>query len=290
MPTRRLDIAGPYDLRGTVRTSDVGRWIDGGWWWPVWGDDGPSTLAVVPHASGVDGEAWGPRADDLLDRLPAIVGAGTAPTPRFPGTPADPYLARARGVRLAATRDLYEPLVAAVLGQVVTTTEAGSSMRRLRRRYGARAPGPREGLWALPCPQVIAGLRYEDLHGLGVERRRASIVIEVARRWKRIAPLVDRSPAEARRSLEAIRGIGPWSSALAVGSAMGAADEIPVGDYHLPNTVAWALAGEDRSDDRRMLELLDPYRPVRRRVLIAIVQSGIRAPRYGPKTGIRTHL
>ena len=55
-----------------------------------------------------------------------------------------------------------------------------------------------------------------------------------------------------------------------------------VGDFHLPNLVAWALAGEPRADDARMLELLEPYRGQRARVIRLLELSGIRAPRYGP--------
>ena len=39
---------------------------------------------------------------------------------------------------------------------------------------------------------------------------------------------------------------------------VGDPDAVSVGDYHLPNQVAWALAGEPRGDDARMLELLEP--------------------------------
>ena len=56
-----------------------------------------------------------------------------------------------------------------------------------------------------------------------------------------------------------------------------------VGDFHLPNLVAFALAGEPRGDDERMLELLEPYRGQRARVIRLLELSGIRAPRYGPR-------
>lgn len=268
----------------------MGRWYGGAWWWASWGPDGPSTIAVSPSDGGVRGEAWGPAATDLLDRLPGLVGAGQPEAIRYPGSPADPYLKRSIGVRLAATGDLYEPLVRAVVGQVVTTTEAGRSLSALAARHGDRAPGPGPAQHALPPPPAVAALSYEELHELGIERRRAQILIEVARRWSRVEPMTQASVADAQRRLEAIRGIGPWSSAHAVGVAMGASDVIPVGDYHLPNQVAWALAGEDRGDDARMLELLEPYRGQRRRVLTAIVLAGVHAPRYGPRTATRRHL
>ena len=56
-----------------------------------------------------------------------------------------------------------------------------------------------------------------------------------------------------------------------------------VGDFHLPNLVAYALAREPRGTDDRMLELLEPYRGVRARVVRLLELSGLRAPRYGPR-------
>ena len=65
-------------------------------------------------------------------------------------------------------------------------------------------------------------------------------------------------------------------------------DAVSVGDYHLPNVVAWALASEARADDARMLELLEPYRGQRGRVIRLLEASGIGAPRFGPKMPIRS--
>ena len=48
-----------------------------------------------------------------------------------------------------------------------------------------------------------------------------------------------------------------------------------VGDYHLPNLVAWALAGEPRGTDERMLELLEPYRGHRGRVQQLLEAGGL---------------
>jgi hypothetical protein len=39
-----------------------------------------------------------------------------------------------------------------------------------------------------------------------------------------------------------------------------------------------------------MFELLEPYRPERRRVVVALKAEGVQAPKYGPKTAIRRHL
>ena len=60
------------------------------------------------------------------------------------------------------------------------------------------------------------------------------------------------------------------------------------GDYHLPDQVAWALAGEPRADDARMLELLEPWRGHRGRVLRLLGAGAGAAPRYGPRMPLRS--
>ena len=128
-------------------------------------------------------------------------------------------------------------------------------------------------------------MSYADLHPLGIERKRAVTLIEAARRANRLEEAVAMDFAAARGRMEAVRGIGVWSSAYAGGMALGDPDAVPIGDYHLPHTVAWALAGEERGTDERMLELLEPYRGQRRRVLLLL--AGIHAPRYGPRMTVR---
>ena len=91
-----------------------------------------------------------------------------------------------------------------------------------------------------------------------------------------------------RRRLRSLPGIGAWTAAEVVRCAFGDPDAVSVGDFHIPNTVAWALAGEPRADDARMLELLEPYRGQRGRVQRLLEVGGIVAPRYGPRLAPRS--
>jgi len=70
--------------------------------------------------------------------------------------------------------------------------------------------------------------------------------------------------------------------------ALGDADAVPLDDYHLPHMVAWALAGEPRGTDVRMLELLEPYAGHRDRMLRLLLAAGIEAPRFGPRMPLRS--
>jgi len=62
---------------------------------------------------------------------------------------------------------------------------------------------------------------------------------------------------------------------------------VSLADAHLPNLVAWVLAGEPRGTDERMLELLAPWAGHRARVVRLLERSGLAAPRYGPRIAPR---
>jgi 3-methyladenine DNA glycosylase/8-oxoguanine DNA glycosylase len=251
--------------------------------------EGASTLHLTVTDRDVTGTAWGPGREWTLDHLPRLLGAGDDPDD-FPTNGhrlMRELKGRFRRLRIARTDRIHEALIPVILGQVVTRQEAHRAERRLLQTYGEAAPGP-ESLTLQPSPEVLGRLKYQDLHPLGIGRKKAQLIIEVSRRASRLEEATEMSSADAISRLEAIPGIGPWSSALVVGEALGDPDAVPVGDYHLPNTVAWALAGEARATDRRMLELLEPYRPHRYRAALMIKMSGIGAPKYGPRTEVRS--
>jgi 3-methyladenine DNA glycosylase/8-oxoguanine DNA glycosylase len=131
---------------------------------------------------------------------------------------------------------------------------------------------------------VLAGLPYFAYHPFGLERRRADVIRRAGGIGTR---LESRAPAEAYRLLASVPGIGPWTIAEVGRVAFGNPDAVSVGDYHVPNLVAWALAGEPRADDARMLELLEPYRGQRGRVQLLLEASGMLPPRYGPRMASR---
>ena len=93
--------------------------------------------------------------------------------------------------------------------------------------------------------------------------------------------------AAAYQRLLAFPGVGPWTAAKVAMVALGDADAVPVGDYHLPHSIGYALEGTVRSTDERMLELLEPYRGHRARVVRLITSAGIAAPRFGPRKPLR---
>jgi 3-methyladenine DNA glycosylase/8-oxoguanine DNA glycosylase len=225
--------------------------------------------------------------------VPALLGLDDDPAVLVPRHPvlAD-AVRRLPGVRIGRSGGVLEALVPAILEQKITGDEARHTYRALLRAYGEPAPG-QPGLRLQPAPEVLATLPYHAFHPLGLERRRAELIRAVAReapRLERLGTLASR-PGEgldaAYAALRRFPGIGPWTAAEVGIRALGDPDAVSVGDFHLPNLVCWALAGERRGTDERMLELLEPYRGQRGRVVRLLELSGIRSPRYGPRTASR---
>jgi 3-methyladenine DNA glycosylase/8-oxoguanine DNA glycosylase len=189
-------------------------------------------------------------------------------------------------MRIPRTGLVTERLIPVILEQKVTGMEARRAYRRLVLALGEPAPGP-FGLTLPPDPARVAALPYHAFHPFGVERRRAQVLRTACARadWLDAASDLPLDRAEAR--IGSLHGIGPWTVAEVAQVALGDADAVSVGDFHLKNLVAWALAREPRGTDERMLELLEPYRPHRGRVQRLLEGSGIRAPAFGPRTEVR---
>ncbi len=148
------------------------------------------------------------------------------------------------------------------------------------------APGPTD-LRLPPDPDALAELPSWWFHPLGVERKRAETVIRCARRAQALERLTALEPSAAAAGLRSIPGVGAWTIGSVLGPVFGDADAVPVGDFHIPHTVCWALAGEPRGSDERMLELLAPYAGQRGRVIRALGLAGWHAPRRGPRQRIQ---
>lgn len=282
---RTVQVTGELDVRAVLGREGAGaREVDGAWWRTSRTPEGPVTLRVEPHPSGVRATAWGPGADWALEQLPALLGLGDDPRAFDPPPgPLRDLWRRHPGLRVGRTDRVLEVLLPTIVAQRVTTHGAADGWRRIVKRFGEPAPGP-VPLRLPPDPEALVGLGYAAFHPLNVERSRAEALLRSCRHARRLEEARGMPAPEAQARLMAVRGIGPWTAAHVLGRALGDPDAVPVGDDHLPNAVCWLLAGEPRGDDARMLELLEPYRGHRARVTRLIVHAGAWAPRFGPRT------
>ena len=262
--------------------------------------DGPATLQLTwnadPAPVGADGlhvEAWGPGADWMIARAGALTGADDVVVdlvdPCEADRPVVAALASSRTRRLGASGTFYHELLPTIIGQRITAGEALRQWQRLVHEVGDAAPGPRSVAGDLrlpPAPESLYRRPSWWFHPLGIEDKRARALTEIARHPRKLFDWAGLSPADAAAKLALIPGVGPWTIGTVLGTVLGDPDAVVVGDYHFANIVAWALVGEARADDDRMLELLAPYRGQRGRVLQAVVRATGSAPKFGPRQRI----
>ena len=250
--------------------------------------DGSATVWLRPAGDAIEAEAWGPGAERALEDAADWVGAHDDwSTFELHHDVARRLRRDHPWLRLTRSGAVTATLIPAICEQRVTGAEARRAYRTITREVAEVAPGP-GGLLLPPDPARVAALPPIAFQRAGMDMRRARVLRDVCVRASRIDALVDRPLDEARAALRSLSGVGAWTTAEVARLALGDPDAVSVGDFHLPNLVAWMLAGEPRATDERMLELLAPYTGHRARVQRLLEASGVVAPRYGPRRELST--
>ena len=283
MDRRTIEFEGTLDLRRTLHPL-FGRFSSDGWWLSARTPQGPASLRVSRSRTAIIGDAWGPGSSWMLDRLAAISGLQDDPKSFVPEHPIVARLHRRNpGLRFGATGLVFDALVIAVCGQKVTGQEAGKAIKGLRYKFSAPAPGPNERLRLPPDPESMAAAPYHDYHEIHLEKRRADVLRDLACHEEQISALSSERPETAATRLRSFQGVGEWSVAETLAVSHGDPDQVPVGDFHIKHLVVHHLTGKDRGTDEEMLELLEPFRPHRGRVIRLLHTLG-HAPKFGPRS------
>ncbi|MBR7743453.1 DNA-3-methyladenine glycosylase 2 family protein [Phycicoccus sp. BSK3Z-2] len=267
-----------------------------GWWFGWRTPDGPATLRL--EAPGgvsevVRASAWGVGAGWALEQVPGLLGEHDDPSgfePALHPLVRDEWRRRP-GWRVPRTGLVTQALVASVIEQKVTGKEAFAGYRRLVRRFGEPAPGPGEALHLAvpPSPAGWAAVPSWEWLAAGVDGARSRTVVQAVRRAGRLEECVSMSADAARARLTALPGVGRWTWAEVAQRALGLADEVSFGDYHVAKDMTWALTGTPADDDA-LAALLEPWVGHRYRVQRLLELGGHHRPRRGPRMSTPTHL
>ncbi len=255
---------------------------------------GPATfeLRALPGDAAVEATAWGQGAEWALAHVPDLLGAADDDSGfvAHHGIVAE-AARRFAGWRVPRSHLVLDALMPAIIEQKVTGMEAFSGYRRLVWRFGEPAPGPygAAGLRVPPTAAQWVAIPSWEFLTASVDSARSSALVRAGRAAGRLEETVDLPPAAARARLRAVPGIGVWTAAEVAQRALGDADAVSFGDYHVAKDIGWALLGRQIDDDA-LAELLEPYAGHRYRVQRLLELTGSRRPRRGPRMAPRTHL
>nr|WP_188543930.1 DNA-3-methyladenine glycosylase 2 family protein [Rhodococcus trifolii] len=264
---------------------------DGSLWRCSLMPSGPVTYRLTRAGDDAHCEAWGPGAAELLETVPGIVGAQDDPDGFAPD---HPILKEAHRrfphFRIGRTNRVMEAMVPAILEQKVHGASAFSAWRYLLRKFGEPAPGPApEGMRVPPPPEVWRRIPSWEFHRANVDPQRSKTIVRAAQYADKLEAITTMNREDAERRLRFVPGIGLWTAAEVTQRALGDADALSVGDYHLATVVGRSLTGKPMTDDE-MVAYMEPLRPHRYRAVRLLEISGTALrPRFGPRTQIADH-
>ncbi|WIB70930.1 DNA-3-methyladenine glycosylase 2 family protein [Curtobacterium sp. MCBD17_026] len=290
---------GAVDVASTLRPLQRGsgdpafQVVGGVVWLALRTPSGPASVAIRRTGDTIAVSAWGSGAPWAVEHAPDLLGRGDDWS-SF-DVSGNEFLAAARhrqpGLRLLRTNTVVAMLVPAIMEQKVTSRQAWGAWRYLLRRHGTPAPGPAPaGMMVPPDAPTWARIPSWEWHRAGIEPGRSATVMRAVK----VAPALERTLAHGRggevvsTKLQSIPGVGRWTAAETAQRSHGDPDSPSVGDFHVPALVGWALTGAPVDDDG-MLELLEPWRGHRERVVRLIGGSGFRKPSFGPRITIQDH-
>lgn len=269
-----------------VRTPD-------GWWLGVGTEAGDATLRLREAGGAIEVLAWGDGAERALAEAPALLGNDDDDRDFDSARHSlvRELHRRFEGLRIGRSGRILPALVPTILGQKVTGVEQKRAWRGLVASHGAVAPGPAPPqLRVVPPAETWRRVPRWEWHRAGVGPQRSDTIMRVVQRGDALARLARLPSAAAAAGLGAVPGVGEWSVAETLQRTHGDTDRVSVGDYHLSRRVGAALLGDSARgrgvDDDAMLELLEPWRGQRQRVVRLVEAAGIGYERRGPKMTI----
>ena len=282
--SRTISLRRPLDLRLTLAPTRLGK---GDPCTKLRGDeafrasrtpDGPVTLHLRVRGARLGARAWGPGADWALEQLPELVGEFDRGVVRTDHRLILELQERLTGLRIGATRRMLEAMLPAIAAQGTTNFEAKRTYRQVIEKLGDPAPGPRAlDLFVPPAARDLAAASFQELHLLGLEQGRADVMRRAAARAAALESATALPAGQVESQIRRVAGVGVWTAAVVRHVVLGDPDVVPVGDRRLADLVAWVFTGNRHGSDAQMLDLLEPFRGQRGRVIRLL-----RAARLGP--------
>ncbi|WP_109665313.1 DNA-3-methyladenine glycosylase family protein [Roseicyclus mahoneyensis] len=161
-----------------------------------------------------------------------------------------PILEVAGPLPLRRRPDGFGALLAAIVGQQVSTASAAAILRRLE------AAG-------LDEEDAVAVAPEEDLRACGLSRPKVRYVRALAEARLDYAGLRDAPTERVIETLTAVPGIGRWTAEIYAKFALGHADVFAAGDLALQVAAGRAFGLPDRPTEKALRAMAEAWSPVR---------------------------
>ena len=166
--------------------------------------------------------------------------------------------------------DLFGALVFQIIGQQISVIAATAIFTRLTEQFGGRVPDAGE----------VAAVDQGTLRGLGLSRRKAATVLDLAQRFSdgRLseAELRELPDQEVIRRLTEVKGIGAWTVQGALLIALQRPDVLRTDDLALRHSIQARYGLDHLPDPAEVADLArhwKPYRSLASSLLLAAARS-----------------
>ncbi len=169
------------------------------------------------------------------------------------------FIKRTPGLRVPGTLNGFELALRAVLGQQVSVKAASTLFKRFVNKFGEKVETPIDGLNVLsPTAQSVAKASLQTLINLGLTQRRAQTISDLAKALSKNQFQLQAHDAsqETKNSLQAIAGIGPWTTEYIAMRALSDPDAMPHSDLGL-------MKGLGVDKPKQVLAATENWRPWR---------------------------
>jgi DNA-3-methyladenine glycosylase II len=178
-----------------------------------------------------------------------------------------PLVKRFGVLRIVRAPDLYEALLAAIIGQEVSVRAAQPIRRRLMENMGTRVTVQDsrglENHYLYPTGQQLIEAGESALREQGLSRQKSTYLLEVANRAA--AGELEReafftlSDEDAIRRLCEIKGVGRWTAEIVLMRGLGRTDVFPAGDLGLQVAVQELRGVRERPSEKALRKIAERW-------------------------------
>lgn len=165
------------------------------------------------------------------------------------------------GTPLVLDFDPYGCLIKCIIHQQLNMSFAHTLSSRFAKEFGYEV----DGVWFYPRPEVVAGLKVEQLRELQFSTRKAEYVIgvgtEIAEGNLDLEKIKQMSDGEILQHMKKLRGVGPWTVQNFLMFGLGRPNLFPTADIGIQNALKKFFAMDRKPTIEEMENFKQDWEP-----------------------------